>query len=92
MESIVSNKQTKTELSRALFESLQSGTRDVIENKSIRQSFIAIAQSEIGMSKGAAMTYYTNLMNEAKGAGMYCHTTRIKTKKTAVETTDEVVS
>lgn len=81
--------KSKTERARELFHALNSGTREGIDGKSIRQSFIIISQQEINLTEGAAKTYYTNLMNEARGTGMYCHTTRIKNKKNAANEESE---
>lgn len=92
--------KTKTEQARDLFNALSNGKRELIEGKSVRQSFIIIAQDEINLTEGAAKTYYTNLLNESRGTGMYCHTSRIKNKKNATapsaqaveESTSEAVS
>lgn len=67
-------KPTKISLAREMLKRLKA--EDLPEGVSLRKQFIAQAQAEIGISEGCAVTYYSNLQNEAKGLGLYAYSNR----------------
>ncbi len=57
-----------------------------LAGKSQRARFIELAQSEIGLTKAGANTYFQNLSNKARGDKLYKYNT---SPKKAVETTTD---
>ena len=53
------------------------------EGRSVRQEFIARGQSEIGLTKSGAITYYNNLKSEAAGKALYPHSGKKASKPAA---------
>lgn len=61
---------SKMELARKLFQEIYTKGFD-LGGKSQRQVFIARAQTEVGLTKAGANTYFQNLSNEAKTGELY---------------------
>lgn len=62
---------SKMEKARVLFNTIAGET--LAEGDSARKQFISRGQSEIGLTKAGAITYYNNLRNEAKGGKLYAY-------------------
>lgn len=77
---------SKMFLARELLKKIQG--EELPEGTSVRQAFIARGQSEIGLTKSGAITYYNNLKSEAAGKALYPHSGK-KAKAQATETTAE---
>ena len=66
----VAKEPSKMELARKLFQEIYTKGFD-LGGKSQRQVFITRAQSEVGLTKAGANTYFQNLSNEAKTGELY---------------------
>lgn len=78
---------SKMSLARGLLKTIQGET--LPEGTSVRQAFIARGQSEIGLTKSGAITYYNNLKSEAAGKALYPHSGKKKAAAPAAEANAE---
>lgn len=65
------NKVNKVAIAREIFTTVSAPDYDLGEVKSVRQAFISQAMAEANLTKHGASTYYQNLLNEARGKGLY---------------------
>ena len=70
-------------LARELLKKIQGETLE--EGVTVRQAFIARGQSEIGLTKSGAITYYNNLKSEAAGKPLYPHSGKKKAAAPAAD-------
>ena len=74
---------SKMDKAKALFAELRTVT--LAEGDSIRKQFISRGQTEIGLTKSGAITYYNNLRGQAKGEKLYPYTKKAAPKAAAPE-------
>lgn len=79
--------ETKMSRARTLLHAIIGAP--IPEGSTARKEFIARAQSEIGLSKAGAITYYNNLNNELKGKPLYQYGAKKATETTAQTETEQ---